>query len=71
MEPAVADLVTNIIAANTDPSQNPVWASRRLIAANGKRRPATFKTGTTDQAKDLAAFGYLAAHQQIRTHSTS
>ncbi len=60
MEPAVADLVTNIIAANTDPSQNPVWASRRLIAANGKRRPATFKTGTTDQAKDLAAFGYLA-----------
>ena len=60
MEPAVADLVTNIIAANTDPAQNPVWASRRLIAANGKRRPATFKTGTTDQAKDLAAFGYLA-----------
>ena len=61
MEPAVADLITDIIAANTDPAQNPVWASRRLIADNGKRRPATMKTGTTDQAKDLAAFGYLAA----------
>ncbi len=60
MEPAVADLVTNIIAANTNPAENPVWASRRLIAANGKRRPATMKTGTTDMAKDLAAFGYLA-----------
>ena len=61
MEPAVAEIVTDIIAANTDPSQNPVWAARRLIAENGKRRPATMKTGTTDQAKDLAAFGYLAA----------
>ena len=60
MEPAVANLVTNIIAGNTDPSQNPVWADRRLTAENGKRRPATLKTGTTDQAKDLAAFGYLA-----------
>ena len=60
IQPPVTDLITNIIAANTDPSQNPVWAARRLIAANGKRRPATFKTGTTDQAKDLAAFGYLA-----------
>jgi len=60
MEPAVANLMTNIIAGNTDPSQNPVWANRRLTSENGRRRPATLKTGTTDQAKDLAAFGYLA-----------
>jgi hypothetical protein len=53
-------LITDIIAGNTDASQNPVWAQRKLIAANGKRRPATFKTGTTDNSKDLAAFGYLA-----------
>ena len=45
MEPAVANLVTNIIAGNTDPSQNPVWADRRRTAENGKRRPATRSLG--------------------------
>ena len=55
-----AGLMTDIIAGNTDASQNPVWAQRKLVASSGKRRPATFKTGTTDNSKDLAAFGYLA-----------
>ena len=56
-----AALMTDIIAGNTDPAVNPVWASRKIVASGGKRRPAAFKTGTTDQTKDLAAFGYLAA----------
>lgn len=56
-----AELMTNIIAGNTDPAVNPVWASRKIVASGGKRRPAAFKTGTTDQTKDLTAFGYLAA----------
>jgi peptidoglycan glycosyltransferase len=56
-----AALMTDIIAGNTDPAVNPVWASRKIVASGGKRRPAAFKTGTTDQTKDLTAFGYLAA----------
>ncbi len=56
-----AALMSDIIAGNTDPAANPVWASRKIVANGGKRRPAAFKTGTTDQTKDLTAFGYLAA----------
>jgi peptidoglycan glycosyltransferase len=56
-----AALMSDIIAGNTDPAVNPVWASRKIVANGGKRRPAAFKTGTTDQTKDLTAFGYLAA----------
>jgi peptidoglycan glycosyltransferase len=56
-----AALMSDIIAGNTDPAVNPVWASRKIVASDGKRRPAAFKTGTTDQTKDLTAFGYLAA----------
>ena len=53
--------MTDIIAGNTDPAVNRPWSKRKIIASGGKRRPAAFKTGTTDQTKDLAAFGYLAA----------
>ena len=56
-----ADLMTDIIAGNTDPAVNRPWSKRKIIASGGKRRPAAFKTGTTDGTKDLAAFGYLAA----------
>ncbi len=56
-----AELMTDIIAGNTDPAVNRPWSRRKIMASGGKRRPAAFKTGTTDQTKDLAAFGYLAA----------
>jgi len=56
-----SELMTNIIAGNTDPAVNRPWSKRKILASGGKRRPAAFKTGTTDQTKDLAAFGYLAA----------
>jgi len=56
-----AELMTDIIAGNTDPAVNRPWSKRKIIASGGKRRPAAFKTGTTDGTKDLAAFGYLAA----------
>ena len=54
-----AYVMTDIIASNTDPAQNPFW-SRRAIYDGGRRRPATLKTGTTNNEIDLAAFGYLA-----------
>jgi membrane peptidoglycan carboxypeptidase len=57
-----AYLVSNILAGNTDPRQNPIW-SKVLQLKNGpgqSRRPAAAKTGTANDARDLATYGYLA-----------
>jgi len=54
-----AFIMTDILASNTDPAQNPFW-SERAIRDGGTRRPATLKTGTTDATIDLTAVGYLA-----------
>ena len=51
--------MTNILASNTDPKQNPIWGDFAIQAADGTRRPATLKTGTTQDANDLVAYGYL------------
>jgi membrane peptidoglycan carboxypeptidase len=59
VSPQAAYVLTDIIAGNTDPSQNPFW-SKRAIYDGKTRRPATLKTGTTNDEIDLAAFGYLA-----------
>ncbi len=55
-----AYVMTDILAGNTDPSVNPIWAENRITAGNGQRRPAALKTGTTNDAKDLNAYGYIA-----------
>lgn len=56
-----AYLVTDILADNTDPNANVWWGGRfQLPGTNGGRRPATLKTGTTNDFRDLQAFGYLA-----------
>ncbi|MHB8397522.1 MAG: transglycosylase domain-containing protein [Candidatus Limnocylindrales bacterium] len=57
--PQASYVLTSMLASNTDPSQNPFWGLR-AIYDNGQRRPATLKTGTTNDQIDLAAFGYLA-----------
>ena len=57
-----AFLVTDILQGNTDPAQNPIW-SAKLELRNGPRgqhRPAAVKTGTANDARDLATYGYLA-----------
>jgi membrane peptidoglycan carboxypeptidase len=54
-----AFIMTDILASNTDPAQNPFW-SKRAILDGTKRRPAALKTGTTDATKDLTAVGFLA-----------
>ena len=59
---AAAYLVTDILADNTDPEANALWGPRfALRTEDGGRRPATLKTGTTNDFRDLQAFGYLAA----------
>ncbi|HEX8940696.1 MAG TPA: transglycosylase domain-containing protein [Candidatus Limnocylindrales bacterium] len=54
-----AYVMTSILAGNTDPATNAIWAHWRLTDG-GKRRPATLKTGTNDNAKDLTAGGWVA-----------
>lgn len=55
-----AYLVTDILADNTDPAANVVWGQRFQLTTDAGRRPATLKTGTTNDFRDLQAFGYLA-----------
>ena len=60
VSPQAAYIVTDILAGNTDPAQNPVWGTMHLTSATGRRRPAALKTGTNNDAKDLSAYGYIA-----------
>jgi membrane peptidoglycan carboxypeptidase len=62
LSPQAAFLTTDIIAGNTDPSQNPMWSAYLELTngPNGQRRPAAVKTGTSDQTQDLSTYGYLA-----------
>jgi penicillin-binding protein 1A len=55
-----AGILTDILAGNTDPAVNPIWAAHAITDRRGRRRPAAFKTGTTNDAKDLNAYGYIA-----------
>ena len=52
-------IVTNILAGNTNPNVNPFWGKFAIEGPDG-RRPATLKTGTNNDAKDLNAYGYIA-----------
>jgi len=53
-----AYVMTDILAGNTDPKQNPYWG-KFALRDGSKRRPATLKTGTNNDAKDLSAYGYI------------
>ena len=54
-----AYIVTDILAGNTDTKVNPYWGKWAIY--DGKtRRPAAYKTGTTNDNRDVAAYGYLA-----------
>jgi len=61
LSPGTAFLVTDILAGNTDGRQNPIWAEKLELrnGPDGQRRPAAVKTGTANDARDLATYGYL------------
>ena len=59
VSPQAAYIVDNILEGNTEKSQNAYWA-RWTVYDKGVRRPAGYKTGTTDDAKDVTAFGFVA-----------
>jgi membrane peptidoglycan carboxypeptidase len=59
VSPQAAYIVTDILAGNTNPKVNPFWGKFSINSPKG-RRPATLKTGTNNDAKDLNAYGYIA-----------
>jgi membrane peptidoglycan carboxypeptidase len=59
VSPQAAFIVTDILAGNTNKSINPFWGKFAITGPDG-RRPATLKTGTNNDAKDLNAYGYIA-----------
>jgi len=60
MTPAEAYLTHWILESNTDPRRNVLWGPpAQLLDQNGVRRHAALKTGTTNDFKDVSAFGYV------------
>jgi peptidoglycan glycosyltransferase len=60
MTAAEAYLPHWILEGNTDPARNVLWGDRaNLFTADGERRPAGFKTGTTNDFRDVSGFGYV------------
>ena len=58
--PQATYIVTDILAGNTNTKVNPFWGEFAIENKAGDRHPATLKTGTNNDAKDLNAYGYLA-----------
>ncbi len=56
---AAAFIVAHILSENTDPTRNPLWGQWRIEDGDA-RRPAAYKTGTTDRNVDLHAYGFVA-----------
>jgi len=60
MTDAQAYLTHWILEGNTDPERNVLWGERaQLVTPDGQRRPAGFKTGTTDDFIDVSGYGYV------------
>jgi membrane peptidoglycan carboxypeptidase len=59
ISPQAAYIITDILAGNTIKSVNPYWA-KFAVSRDGKRRPAAYKTGTTNDNRDVHAYGFLA-----------
>jgi penicillin-binding protein 1A len=59
ISPQAAYIITDILAGNTVKKINPYWAEF-AVYRDGKRRPAAYKTGTTNDNRDVHAYGYLA-----------
>ena len=58
-----AYIMADIMNGNTIKSVNPIWGKWQILekTEDGKvRRPAGYKTGTTDDRKDVLAYGFLA-----------
>ena len=63
VERQAAYIITDILAGNTIKSVNPFWGKWQVTdgLGSGRVRPAAYKTGTTNDNRDVHAYGYLAA----------
>jgi hypothetical protein len=60
MTAAEAYLTHWILQGNTDPAQNVIWGPNAFLTdPSGQRREAGFKTGTTNDFRDVSGFGYV------------
>jgi membrane peptidoglycan carboxypeptidase len=59
VSPQAAYIITDILAGNTIRKVNPYWGEFAIFKG-GTRRPAAYKTGTTNDNRDVHAYGYLA-----------
>jgi membrane peptidoglycan carboxypeptidase len=59
MTQAEAYLTHWIVKGNTDPRENVLWGTRAQLDGPGGRREAGFKTGTTNDFRDVSGFGYV------------
>ena len=66
-----AYIITDILAGNTDRRVNPFWGRWRITdGVTGRRvRPAAYKTGTTQDNRDVHAYGYLAPPKDKSLHA--
>jgi membrane peptidoglycan carboxypeptidase len=60
ISPQAAWIVTDILNGNTNRRVNPFWGKFSITGPEDARRPATLKTGTNNDAKDLNAYGFIA-----------
>ncbi len=60
VSPQAAYIVSDILAGNTVMGVNPYWGKFAVYSKNGRRRPAAYKTGTTNDNRDVHAYGFLA-----------
>jgi membrane peptidoglycan carboxypeptidase len=60
ISPQAAYVITDILAGNTELKTNPFWGEWAIYDKGGVRRPAAYKTGTTNDNRDVHAYGYLA-----------
>ncbi len=54
-----AYIITDILAGNTEPKTNPFWGDWAIYDGS-TRRPAAYKTGTTNENRDVHAYGFIA-----------
>ncbi len=56
-----AYIITDILSGNTNPKINPYWAEWKVTdgVSSSVNRPAAYKTGTTQDTRDVLAAGYL------------
>jgi membrane peptidoglycan carboxypeptidase len=59
ISPQAAYIITDILAGNTNTKVNPFWGEWAVYKGHD-RRPAAYKTGTTNDNRDTHAYGFLA-----------